>query len=610
MNEPTKLNREEQAELIEALQVAFYKCHEKGLSVEIWREMLYEAKLGFLPKDFFRMRNLLRLTLGFEPFQSKRLQAEHDELESSCNENATLSDEAPPVLARTEKASGRTSVMYDHGKSDKPIVPEKSSNKSTLAIGKDTETMEERGLTKGNTLQANTSWTQSQNDFVSNGLERVRQVAVRDKKVQFTSLLHHITPSLLSVVFEKIKVNAAPGIDGMTWNEYAKQKWRNLKDLHQRIHRGGYRAKPSRRVLIPKPDERQRPLGISSLEDKIAQGAVVEILSTIYEQDFLGFSYGFRPNRSTHMALDALAVGLQRKRVSWVLDADIRGFFDAIDHEWMLRFIQHRIRDKRILRLIKKWLKVGVLEDGEKIEGQVGTPQGAAISPLLANIYLHYVFDLWANNWRNQNAKGDVIIIRYADDFVVGFQHENDAINFLEDLKARMKRFSLELHHEKTRLIEFGRFARENRKRRGLKKPETFTFLGFTHICGTSRRGWFLLFRHTDKKRMRRTLQSVKESLRKRMHDPIPNQGAWLRRVLQGYFGYYAVPTNAHAIDEFKTQVSCYWLRSLRRRSHKNKLTWSRMNQLIRRWLPRARILHPWPSDRFDATTRGRSPVR
>jgi group II intron reverse transcriptase/maturase len=403
---------------------------------------------------------------------------------------------------------------------------------------------------------------------------------------------------------------AAAGVDRVTWDEYGQDLENRLQDLHARLHRGAYRAKPSRRVYIPKPDGRLRPLGIAALEDKLVQVAVAEVMNAIYEVDFLGFSYGFRTGRSQHQALDALAFAIRRKKVSWVLDADIRGFFDAIDHTWMLEFLKHRIGDERVLRLIQKWLNAGVMENGKKTTSEEGTPQGATISPLLANIYLHYVFDLWAHQWRQKRAHGDVVIVRYADDFVVGFQHEADAQRFQAELAERLRKFSLELHPEKTRLIRFGRFAALNRAERGLGKPETFTFLGLRHVCARTTAGKFLLKRVTDAKRMRAKLRAVKAELRRRMHLSIVQQGVWMRSVVAGYFNYHAVPTNIHALASFRTQVARLWWRSLRRRSQRHRLPWARMAEIVARWLPKARILHAYPEQRFDVMTRGRSPVR
>lgn len=429
--------------------------------------------------------------------------------------------------------------------------------------------------------------------------------------MRFTALLHHVDIDRLRVAFHALERGAAPGIDGVTWEQYAEHLEENLRDLHGRLHRGAYQAKPSRRAYIPKVDGRQRPLGIAALEDKVIQRAVVEVLNAIYETDFLGFSYGFRPGRSQHDALDALAVGIFRRKVNWVLDADIRGFFDAIDHGWLVKFLEHRIGDQRVVRLVKKWLAAGVLEDGTWARSEVGSPQGATVSPLLANVYLHHALDLWVQRWRSKEARGDLVIVRYADDFIVGFQHRSDAERFRVELSQRLAKFGLELHPEKTRLIAFGKFALSNRRERGLNgKPETFNFLGLTHICGRSRAGRFLLLRHTESRRMTAKLHEVTDQLLRRRHRPIPEQGAWLGAVVRGHIAYYGVPTNGHGLGAFRTQVARRWCRALRRRSQRHRLTWTRMNRLVQRWLPPARIKHPWPDQRFDVRTRGRSPVR
>ena len=441
-------------------------------------------------------------------------------------------------------------------------------------------------------------------------LDRVRRVARKDKDARFTALLHHVDVDRLRAAYWAIRPKAAPGVDGVTWTEYGQDLEANPRDLHARVHGGSYRARPSRRVFIPKADGRLRPLGIAALEDKILQRAVVEVLNAIYEADFLGFSYGFRPGRSPHDALDALAAGITRKKVNWVLDTDFREFFTSLDHRWLERFLEHRIADKRILRLIQKWMAAGVIEDGAWTESLEGVPQGASASPLLANVYLHYVFDLWAHRWRIRHARGDVVIVRFADDAVVGFEYRQDAERFWADLRERLAKFSLELNADKTRLIRFGRFAAQQRKERGLGKPETFQFLGFTHICGRTKAGRFKLTRITDKKRMRTKLSKVKAELIKRRHLPIPDQGRWLASVLRGHCNYYAVPDNSKAIDAFRFRIIGHWLAALRRRSQRTRLSWKRMYRLAERWLPRVHILHPWPNDRFDARTRGRSPVR
>jgi group II intron reverse transcriptase/maturase len=435
-------------------------------------------------------------------------------------------------------------------------------------------------------------------------------VAQQDREARFTALLHHVGVDRLRAAYRAIRPNAAPGVDGVTWEVYGQDLEENLLDLHARIHSGAYRVKPSRRVYIPKADGRLRPLGIAALEDKIVQRAVVEVLNAIYEVDFLGFSYGFRPGRGPHDALDALAVGIERKRVNWVLDADVRDFFGQLDHSWLEKFLEHRIADKRVLRLIRKWLSAGVIEDGQWSDTAEGAPQGASASPLLANVYLHYVFDLWAQWWRKRFASGDVVIVRFADDFTVGFEHESDARRFLADLRERFAEFGLELHPDKTRLIEFGRHAARRRAARGLGKPETFDFLGFTHFCGKTKHGRFWLRRVTIAQRMQAKLREVKDQLMQRRHQPVPEQGKWLRSVVQGHFAYYAVPGNTDAVAAFRTQVGRHWFKALRRRSQRTRLNWQRMDRLTKRWLPPARKRHPFPDVRFDARIQGRSPVR
>jgi RNA-directed DNA polymerase len=496
--------------------------------------------------------------------------------------------------------------MDDHERSDRPVLPAKLPNKPG---GPGAEVVEGRGLPEGNTA-SETRPGRSAGSGVSSDLDRVRRVARKDRDVRFTALLHHVTVDRLREAYRAISPGAAPGVDGVTWADYGLELEGNLQDLHARVHRGAYRARPSRRVFIPKADGRLRPLGVAALEDKVLQRAVVEVLNAVYEQDFLGFSYGFRPGRSQHDALDALATGICRKKVNFVLDADVSDFFTGLDQSWLVKFLEHRIADKRVLRLIQKWLSAGVIEDGEWSSTQAGTAQGASVSPLLSNVFLHYVFDLWAHQWRRRHARGDVILTRFADDYVAGFEHREDAERFLADLRERFAEFGLELHPEKTRLIEFGRFAARNRERRGDRRPETFEFLGFTHICAKDRHGRFKLKRVTSKKKMRAKLKSVKTEMRKRMHRPIPDQGRWLANVLQGHYNYYAVPDNSEALRCFQRQALRDWRKALGRRSQKGSVTWERAYRLAARWLPQPRILHPWPDARFDARTRGRSPVR
>jgi group II intron reverse transcriptase/maturase len=530
--------------------------------------------------------------------------------------------------------------MHAPGKSDRLRVPTKSSNKEarhgaeghggpytgTKAETPDTdkgtptaarasavadaEGMEGRSLAKGNTGEQNAHRTQCRARAPS-ALDRVREAAARNKGMQFTALLHHVDVDRLRAGFKALRPGAAPGVDGVTWEQYAEHLEENLQDLHRRLHQGAYRPRPSRRVYIPKADGRQRPLGIASLEDKVVQRAVVEVLNAIYEKDFVGFSYGFRPGRSQHNALDALVVALHRK-VSWVLDADIRGYFDAIDHEWLVKFVEHRVGDRRVLRLIQKWLKAGVMEDGKWTQSETGSPQGATVSPLLANVYLHYVLDLWVQRWRKQRALGEVIIVRYCDDFIVGFQHRTDAERFLAELRERLAKFRLELHPEKTRLIEFGRFALRDRERRGQSgSPETFNFLGFTHICGRNlKAGRYQVQRRTMRKRMTAKLREVKADLQRRRHLPIQDQGRWLASVVRGHCAYYGVPTNYPALDAFRSTVARLWHRSLLRRSQRSRLNWTRMSRVIAHWLPSATIVHPWPTQRFRVNTQGKSPVR
>jgi len=466
------------------------------------------------------------------------------------------------------------------------------------------ERMERRGLAKGKTPGQNTDRTLDRN-IVQSALGRIRQAAVKDKRQRFTGLMHHIyNLSMLREAYHGLKRDAAPGIDGETWREYGEDLESNLEDLSARLRRGAYRAKPVRRVYIAKADGRMRPLGVTALEDKIVQRATVEVMNAIYETDFLGFSYGFRPGKGQHNALDALYVGILTKKVNWVLDGDISSFFDGIDHEWLVKFIEHRIADQRVVRLIRKWLNAGVLEEGRWKSSEEGTPQGGSASPLMANIFLHYVFDLWLHQWRKTKARGDVIVVRFADDFVVGCQHRSEAERLHKDLEERFAKFKLKLHPDKTRLIEFGYFAANNRRRRGQGKPETFNFLGFTHICGKKRsNGMFTVYRRTISKRDRAKLKEIKTGLRRRMHEPVPQVGKWLKTVVEGHNRYYGVPSNGQSLSSFLFQVARHWFRSLRRRSQKTRLTWERMYRLIDRWLPPPRIHHPYPLRRLGVIT-------
>jgi RNA-directed DNA polymerase len=502
------------------------------------------------------------------------------------------------------------SLMHGGGESYCGAVPAKQPNKSE---GSPAEVVEGKPQTKENTQESTPHRTPSRTSGPS-GLARVREAAKQDGKLKFTALLHHVSIDLLRESYYSLKKQAAPGVDGMTWQEYGQDLEARLSDLHGRIHRGAYRAQPSRRVWIPKADGRQRPLGIAALEDKIAQYAVGRVLNQIWEEDFLGFSYGFRPGRGQHDALDALWVGIVRQRVNWIIDLDIRSFFDKLQHEWLVQFVEHRIGDKRIVRLIQKWLKAGVMEQGQWNETKEGSPQGAVISPVLANLYLHYVLDLWVEAWRNKLAHGEVIVVRYADDAVLGFEHREEAERFLEQLRERLRKFGLELHPEKTRLIEFGRYAAERRKKRGEGKPETFNFLGFTHICGTNHRtGNFTVHRKTIGKRMAAKLKDIRAKLRMRMHERVQGTVQWLQQVVRGYFQYHAIPGNWARMNAFRNDVQRLWYQALRRRSQRSRLTWEKFRERLGRLLPPVQILQPYPDARFDAThphIRGKNRVR
>jgi len=505
---------------------------------------------------------------------------------------------------RSEKARGHNSDMNVTGESHSSIVPKKPTNKGR--VPRPAESVEERELTKENAEQSLLDRTQGRKSdgkplvARSRGLLGVREAARKDRRLKFTSLLHHISEELLQESFFALKKQAAPGVDGEAWGDYAEDFEKRIHDLHGRVHRGAYRAKPSKRIYIPKPDGRMRPLGIAALEDKIVQQAARTVLECIYEQDFVGFSYGYRPGRSSHRALDALFVGISKRKVNWIIDADIRGFYDNISHEWLMKFVEHRIADPRMLRLLKKWLKAGVSEDGEWSPTKVGTPQGAVISPLYANVFLHYVLDQWIDNWRTRQAKGEVIIVRYADDFVIGFREESDARRCLAALCERLAKFGLELHSEKTRLIEFGRYAEERRAKRGDGPPETFDFLGFTHISGKTRRGDFTIHRKTSRRKFQARLAELKEQISRRRHDDLARVGEWLQSVFRGWCQHYAVPGNSARLQQFRNAIQVMWLRSLQRRSQRGRrLTWAKFSRLCKRWLPTPNILHPYPSVRF-----------
>lgn len=499
------------------------------------------------------------------------------------------------VAGGGQEAEEAKLIMEGHRKSDRVVVPEKRTNNTQ---GRVAEAVEERTLTEGNTGEQATHRTQSRVVGVPSGLERVREAASRDKEQKFTTLLHHVDEAALLRAFRTMNRNATAGFDGVTWRQYEDQVEGRLRELCARVHRGAYRPQPSRRTYIPKADGTARALSIAALEDKVVQGAVAAVMSAIYEADFLGFSYGFRPGRGQHDALDALSVAIQSKKVNYILDADIRGYFDTIDHAMLLQLIQERVRDPRILQLIERWLKAGVMDEGRWKASETGTPQGATISPLLANIYLHYVLDLWAHAWRQSDADGEVIIVRYADDFIVGFQYEQDAKAFQAALQARLREHQLELHPAKTRLIEFGRYALERRSRRGEGKPQTFNFLGFTHICAWGEKG-FWVKRIPMKERVRAKLRKLKSALRRVMHRPVPVLGAWLGSVLRGYYAYFAVPGALWPLHKMRKQLGYFWFKVLRRRDQKRTLNWNRMRPIIDAWLPRPRLMHPIPAERF-----------
>jgi RNA-directed DNA polymerase len=480
-------------------------------------------------------------------------------------------------------------------KSDEGIVPKKHAKTWVTPV----ERVEGRPEAKGKSTARNTSPAQKGKD-VATTLRWIGERAKSKPEEQLTNLLNHIKAPLLKEAYQRLRKDAAPGVDDVTWQEYGERLGERLCDLEGRIHRGSYHPQPVRRVHIPKGDGRTRPLGIPTLEDKLVQQAVRMVLEPIYEAMFVGLSYGFRPGRSQHDALDALAVAIGKKKVSWVLDADIRSYFDTIDHGWLQKFLEHRIGDTRMVRLIMKMVRAGVMEDGELHEVQEGAPQGGSVSPLLSNIYLHYVFDLWVIDWRRKQARGEMYAVRYADDFVMAFQHEQDARAAHQSVGERFAKFGLELHSEKTRVLEFGRFARGNRERRGLGKPETFDFLGFTHIVSTSREGKFQLKRRTSRKKRQAKLVALTEECRRRRHDAVTVQHAWLSSVLEGHYRYYAVPTNYRALGQYCRAAAHIWHRSLQRRSQRAGWTGAKWSSFEERFpLPSPRICHPWPEQRF-----------
>jgi len=502
-------------------------------------------------------------------------------------------------------------MSYRRGKSDCCVVPKKLPNKAAGETPAAAEAVEGRRQAKGNAIAARMSRRSERVYDMGTALDGIRQTAKGRRGARFPTLLHHIyAVERLRAAYLALKRDAAAGVDGQTWQSYGQNLEGNLLDLSERLARGGYRPQPVRRAYIDKADGSKRPLGVPALEDKIVQRAAVEVLNAIYEQDFLGFSYGFRPAKSAHNALDAVAVGVSMKKVNFVLDADISKFFDTIEHDWLVKFIEHRVADARVVRLIKKWLHAGVLEEGRLTQSELGTVQGGSISPLLANVYLHYVFDLWVKQWRGRHARGDMIAVRYADDWVAGFQYRDDAERFQRAVAQRLGQFGLKLHPDKTRLIEFGRFARDNRRRRGQGKPDTFDFLGFTHCCGKTRKGKFMVLRITSGKRLRAKLLAVKTELRKRMHRPVAEQGQYLRSVVAGHARYFAVPCNGARVQVFRFQVGRLWHRTLCRRSQAKHLSWKRMHKIVAQWLPSPRICHPYPNQRLIVTTQGRSRMR
>jgi RNA-directed DNA polymerase len=497
------------------------------------------------------------------------------------------------------KMNSQKQHPYTLGKSDKLIVPKKLVNKTEKSAA---EPAEGRGLNKRNSHAPTDGWAQNQSTITS-GLMRVRESARKNKQEVFSTLLHHISIPLLERSFYSLKRGSAAGADRISWNQYEEALQEHLKTLHEELQRGSYRPTPARRIYIPKADGSQRPISIQCVRDKVAQQALVFVLEQIYEQDFLGFSYGFRPGRGQYDALDALQVGLMRKKINWVLDMDIRKFFDTVDHEWLLKCIGHRVSDKRIHRLITKWIKVGHFdEQGRRVSADVGMPQGSVISPLLSNIVLHYVFALWAQSWRKRESRGDMLIVRYADDSVLGFETEQDARRFLSALIQRFEKFGLAIHEEKTKIIEFGRFAEIRRKERGLGKTETFDFLGFTHYCGKTRKSTaYMVWRKTNRKRQIESIKAVKAELRKRMHWAIKDQTTWLRSIINGHMNYFSVPGNGRAVTKFLYEIRRGWYKMLCRRIQRKRLDWNKFNCHISPMLPKFTVTHPYPNQRFYA---------
>lgn len=490
--------------------------------------------------------------------------------------------------------------------SDAGMVPEKPAKTRVTPV----ESVEERAAAEGKSAHGDARRAQDRGRAPTQ-VERIGQRAQGREGERFNNLLSALKVPLLKEAYQRLRRSAAPGVDGVTWDEYGEHLDARVLDLQDRIHRGSYHPQPVRRVHIPKGDGRTRPLGIPALEDKVVQQAVRMVLEPIFEAAFKGFSYGFRPGRSQHDALNALAEAISRK-VNWVLDADIRSFFDTIDHGWMQQFLEHRIADRRMVRLLMKLLHSGVMEDGELREVEEGAPQGGNVSPLMANIYLHYALDLWVHQWRKRYARGEVYIVRYADDFVMGFQHEQDALAMREALASRLAKFGLELHPDKTRVLRFGRFAHEKCEREGHKRPETFDFLGFTHIAGQDRRGAFQLKRRTSRKKRKAKLEGLREQMRRRRHQPVPMQHAWLSSVLRGHYRYYGVPTNSRALGSLRERVRQSWHDQLQRRSQRARWDAAQHAAFARRFpLPLPKIHHPWPSLRHARpSTRGGSPVR